>query len=168
MSHLLTEKLADKAIDMILPAITALMKNGTFKRSDLHIVVGYPGIPPGSMDKATWMAKGILWEHSIGDNDKWAAPFQDIARSKAELTWRHGMSTRLLQARKPYLLVPGDTIYFGSATIDEQGDLVVAASGVQPWYDEMISRWMLAALIGCCHNELQRLAADNNHFVPAT
>jgi hypothetical protein len=159
MSFLLTKTLVADAIDMVLPVIELCQQNGVFKRKDLHIVVSVPGIPPGSLSREEWMKKGILFEHSIGDSSMWEYPYDAIARSKCYLSWCHGMPTQILQTRAPWCLDEGDTIYYGSAVSD---GLVVAVSGVQPYYDQMISEMVLSACRALCIDAYTALVADSS------
>lgn len=158
MSHLLTREVAQQAVEFVLPAVMRLIEGKTFKRGDLHIVIAKVGLIPNSMAFTLWCEEGILYEHSIGDRGAWYLDFGHIARSKCYLSWRHGMSTQMLQARAPYLLELGDTVYYGSAVSDE---LVVACSGVQPYFDQMISSWVLEACRALCIQG--REALESNH-----
>lgn len=140
--HGLTRTICESALNRITPAIEYSI-GCDFKRGDFHVVVANPLISPGSLAKEEWMQTGIFFEMSYGDVSSWDAPFDDIARSKAYLSWQHQMPTQHLQSRCPYLLQSGDTVYYGSAVEDR---LVVAVSGFQPYFDAMVSEWMLSAI----------------------
>ena len=43
------------------------------------------------------------------------------------------MDSHLVQELRPYLRAPGDTVLWGSASVD---GITVAVSGANPWYDE--------------------------------
>lgn len=163
MSHLLTPDVAERAVAMVLPGVLALMVDGTFRQKDLHIVVARPGVSP-PLEQAQWDTRGILYEHSIGDTDAWTKPYAQIARSKCYLSWKHGLPTHVIQTRMPWLLEPGDTVFYGSAVSD---GLVVAASGVQAWFDQMVSEWVLAAIRAQCIGAYAQMTGSGNlMFVP--
>lgn len=147
MSHLLTQEVARQAVGFVLPALQPLIEGGTFKCGDLHIVIANPSVAAGSMTESQWYEGGILYEHSVGERSAWQFPFDKIARSKCHLSWRYVMPTQVLQALAPHLLNAGDTVYYGSAVRD---GLVVACSGVQPFYDQMVSAWVLEACRALC------------------
>jgi len=96
------------------------------KRCEGHIVVLVPEIT----DKG--VRPFVLYEHSIGEN--WPHQFDKIAMSKAFQLWedRNDGGTDI----KPHLLYTGDAPYWGG--VKREG-IVVACSGVQPYYDRMIA-----------------------------
>lgn len=142
MSGLLTRVEAAKAVEMVLPAVQALMGQDVLKRRHLHIVVLDPAFTPADIPVAVWQVKAILFEHSVGDRKEWKKPYDTFARSKAFLSWRYGLPTQAIQSRCPHLLEAGETVYYGSAISD---GLVVGVSGVQPYFDQMIASWVLEA-----------------------
>lgn len=97
---------------------------------------------------------GVLFTETIETNGKYEdAKYSRIAHAKAALTRRTGMSSREIQQRAPHLLQDGDVKWGGSVIRD---GLVVAFSGVQAVYDEMIADWMASAIIAICRNEMTR------------
>ena len=176
-SYLLTNELALRAIHIVLDNIfPKLVEDGTFKRPDLHMVVLDPvAIYGGSKPKEhthfdmDTMIGGpvsstiqwspllqddiILAEYSIGDPKKWEWDFKAIARSKAYQTRKYGMPNQLVVERMPWLLHGTDFPFWGSAYRD---GLVVAASGVQPWYDQMLSEMVASAAAALCINEMRK------------
>lgn len=159
--------LARKAFTFVLPSIERLMDSDEFSRRQLHIVIVNPLVLPVNMDSYTWGETAILLEHSIGTEAEWERDFRAIARSKARLSWLHQMPSQLIQQRAPYLASESDTTYFGSAVRD---GLVVAASGVQPHYDQMVSEWVLEALRAVAIHErslLKPTNLDNNGVIIA-
>lgn len=150
MSLLLDESTAKKAVEMVLPAIMRAIAALTFKRRHLHIVICDPAfLPSDATPEWQWRNNGIVYQHSLQDDDEWEHPYDTIALSKTYLSWRYGMPTQILQSRCPHLLTSGDTIYFGSAVCD---GLVVGVSGVQPWFDQMVAAWVLEACRALCIN----------------
>ena len=63
----------------------------------------------------------------------------------------------------PWLIQPGDTRYAGG--VIENG-LVVAASGLQDHFDEMISWLVLSTIQGLCRDEVSKIADDDPDFIP--
>jgi hypothetical protein len=80
----------------------------------------------------------------FGNRSKWEYEYEVVATSKMDITQRTGLSTREVQALYPTMLKTGDTIYFGSV-ISAAKDVVWSYSGVEAYYDEMFSKWGLAA-----------------------
>ena len=70
--------------------------------------------------------------------------YSNIAMAKASVTFKHRKPSSVVQQQYPYLYQEGDTKW-GGCTIDA-GGLIVALSGVQAVYDEMISEWMASAI----------------------
>ena len=132
------EELVEKAVDSVLPAVYAMMASGRLKRHNLHIVVLNPLVQPwnGTFEEA------ILFEKSLGNPYSWEHPYDKIARSKAEISWHTSLPSQMVQLRMPQHLVAGNTVYWGSAVLD---GIIVAASGVQPWFDQMIAGWIAEA-----------------------
>ncbi|MBI2195854.1 MAG: hypothetical protein HYU48_02310 [Candidatus Levybacteria bacterium] len=150
MSHLLTVELAKQAIDLVRPAISAVLGSGlTGGRPNLHLVILNPG------------TDRILHEESFGEEKRsWEYPFDEYARAKALLCQRTGIVGRTVQRDAPWLYEELDTRYVGG--VIENG-LVIAASGVQDHFDEMISWWILSAIQGLCRDAIA-LTADAPDF----
>ena len=64
-----------------------------------------------------------------------------FARAKARVSWRTGRDSHDVLTPAPHRLEPGDTLLWGSVCVD---GIVVAVSGMQPWYDEA-----LAGMVAC-------------------
>lgn len=128
--------IAIDAIELVKPAIMNLFERTC--RKELHIVVMDPTIKP-------WEAKfedSILVEHTIGTPAEWTAPFDELARKKAQQAWRDGMANINHQTIHPSALREGDILYFGSFVY---GNIVVGCSGVEPYFDMLISSWVALA-----------------------
>jgi len=152
-SKILTPDLASRAVDIVVPAILMTMKTGLAKRSDLHLVIGDPAfLSRDDISYEEWVAMGIAYERSLSDPSHWEYPYQEIARRKAYLSWRYQMPTQHLQSSCPYLLTAGDTIYYGSYYSD---GLPVAASGVEPYWDQMFASWTGESCRGLCIHAVQ-------------
>ncbi|MFZ2593979.1 MAG: hypothetical protein WAX38_04380 [Minisyncoccia bacterium] len=152
--HVLTKEMAEKAVELALPSIIAAMKNGSVKREAIHLVVAI---------RREGMVGGgeILFQHSINEA-LWEKPYGDIAKSKAGISLRTGLPTSLVQAERPDLLVWGDTVFYGSAV---RGGIVTAASGVEPWNDEMFSGWVADACVALCKGAHAAAVASGKIFL---
>ncbi len=129
MSALLTETMAMEAIDMTAAIVAEMRRREILASEDCHMVVLDP------------LTGEILAEKSFGDVAGWRLRFDEIARSKAAMTRRTGVASRDIQVRSPFLLQPGDTVWYGAAIAD---NLVVAVSGYKQEQDEAISEICLS------------------------
>lgn len=129
-SYFINRTAAEKAVQLVLPMITAAMDSrvsgeGRF----LYIVI----MKPGTSNATCSFEEAILYEHAVGDRDKWDADYAAFARAKAKVSWKTGLDGHLVQELKPHLLSEGDTVLWGGIVLD---DIVVGVSGADPWYDE--------------------------------
>ncbi len=161
ISHIFTEKVARRAVEFTLPSVQQLIGANILKRGDLHIVIAQP-LVPDNVKESFWYETGILYEHSLGDPKTWECDFKAIARSKCYLSWRYQMPTQMLQTRAPHLLNHDSTVYHGSAVSD---GLVVACSGVQAYFDQMVSGWVLEACRALCIQGREALGEGCDGFV---
>jgi len=156
------KELAVEALKILRPSIDELLKQA--KRQHIHIVVMNPQVKP-------WEAKfteAIAYEESITDGKKWEHPYDQIARSKAEQEWRDNNGTNLItQLLAPAMLRDGYTLFYGSWSHYGQ---IVSCSGVEPWYDTLISMWLSTTIQQLAQHELQcfRLANPKAIFLPKT
>lgn len=130
------ENLAAKAIQLVVNSLVrTAMDAKLVKREHLHIVVGKAD---GSTDGK------VLSELSMGDPQEWEFGYRGVAHSKFKITARTGLPTRLVQTCMAELAdEDGDTVYWGSA-ID--GGIIVACSGVEPFWDEAFSKAIAAVV----------------------
>ena len=164
MGDIFTREIAERAVHFVLPSIKKLMELGLLKRTHLHVVVSDMVHRSVIATEEDWNSSCILYEYSMGDRSAWELPFDKIARSKCYLSWRYGLPTQVLQTRCPHFLAEGDTIYYGSAARD---GLAVACSGVQPYFDGMISEWVLEAMRALCIERREELEkAHKKGFIP--
>lgn len=148
--HLLTPAMAAQAIDLAIPSIEKAFELRLTSRNDLFARLGLRNCP----DERSGMPDTVLAERSFGDRDAWAFPYDEIAVEKYYLSVRTGLDSRLVQLAHPLLLRRHDVIYWGSVVV---GDLVVACSGVQPWFDEAFARTIAAFCQALAENEQMRL-----------
>ncbi|SNS99194.1 hypothetical protein SAMN06265795_11154 [Noviherbaspirillum humi] len=129
-SYFLTPATAAKAVELALPMINAAMDSQVAGESGfLYIVIMKPGFTPANSS----FEDAILYEHAVGDREKWDADYGAFARAKARVAWKTGLDGHVVQELKPHLLQEGDTTLWGSIVLD---DIVVGVSGAHPWYDE--------------------------------
>lgn len=148
-SFFINRATAAKAVSMSLPMIEAAIQDQAVCGSGcLHIVIMDPARNPAN----SAFHDAILHEHSIGDRTRWDADYAGFARAKARVAWRTGMDGHMVQELRPYMLIAGDTILWGSITLD---GIVVSASGAHPWYDEAF-----AGTVAMC---LRAIAMANIH-----
>lgn len=137
----LNEQICATAWETILPAIEAAANNGTTNKLAGCIVV------------LDLRQDYRLFTRTIGtpdDNAKYSA----IANAKAQLSRKTGLPSSRVQQEFPYLFEVGDTKWGGSTVAP--GGLVVAFSGVQAVFDEMIAEWMASAIRAICRNEMNK------------
>lgn len=128
---------------MVFPSLAPLAGLGIINKYAGCIVV----LDPNSSEFAVLFSATI---NSAEDDQR----YMHIAMAKAEVSRRTGLSSSLVQTQYPHLYTEGDTKWGGS-TVDGVG-LVVAFSGVQAVYDEMISEWMASAIRALCRNEMTK------------
>jgi len=121
---------AAQAVRMVLPMIELAMARAEVGESGfLYIVVMDPTASPWrvSFDQA------VLYEHAVGDRERWDADYAAFARGKAEISWRTGLDGHSVRHIRPHLLRDGDAGVWGSVCVE---GIVVGVSGANPWYDE--------------------------------
>lgn len=136
---------AEEAVRLALPSIqAALQRPGVSGEGVLHIVI----VDPHARPRETTFESAVLYEHSVGDPASWGADYRSFARAKAELAWRRGCDTHVIQELRPHLLQHGDTLLWGGVCRD---GLVVGASGAHPWFDEAFAAIVAGFLTALAH-----------------
>jgi len=128
--------IAAASVALVKPAIEALFQRTN--RKELHIVIMNPNIKP-------WEAcfeDAILYQESIKTLETWELPFDDFARNKAKQAWREGVPNIVTQTQHPSSLRENDLPFYGSFVY---GNIVVACSGVEQWFDMLVSGWIALA-----------------------
>ena len=143
MKHL---EIAKQAVELVKPSIEELFKKTN--RKELHIVIMDPRLKPW---EATFH-EAVLYEESIR-NLPWEKPFDDFARSKAEQAWREQRANIVTQTQHPSSLREGDLPFYGSFVY---GNIVVACSGVEQWFDMLVSSWIALAFEQLTIHEFQK------------
>ncbi|MDO8686890.1 MAG: hypothetical protein Q7K11_01625 [Candidatus Berkelbacteria bacterium] len=150
-SYILNWELANWAVQIAESLIDEILDSQLAGgRSTIHIVILDPS------------DGNILYEETLGNLDKstWRHPYDDLARAKAQLCHRTGMVARTVVNDAPWLLEEGDTHYAGGAY---ENGLVVAASGLQDYLDEMISWVVLSVIQGLCRHAVSAIPDDPLH-----
>ncbi len=148
MYAILTYDLVNRAINMVRPAIEAVLGSELVDgRSDFHLTVD-------------WEA-GVC-EMAWGDSAKWPHPYHRYARSKAGICQRTGMDGRDVRNNAPYLLQIGDTRFVGGVSL--KGGIGIGASGLPDHFDEMFARMVGDAIQALCRDAIAKLPADVPDF----
>ncbi len=100
----------------------------------------------------------IIYEYSIGNKSNWEFPFDEIAQCKA-LQMYHGRNIPGNMNSQAHMLFEGDTPFFGA---HREGFLVAGFSGIQSYYDQMISKVALAAIVARAEHKKQIWLAKHN------
>lgn len=142
----LTKETANHIVNMLMFGIFDSMDD-VLKRKQLHIVILVPSVEDASADDyPDWpdypIKPAVLYEHSVGDKGSWPYPFDNIAKCKALQLWR-GQNTDGNTDSVAHLLFPDDTPFWGGV---KRHGLVVACSGVQPYFDQMFAGMIADAL----------------------
>ena len=145
----LTKTMAENAIGAAVDAAQSNRLGVYLKHNMCHVVilvpamndgggVGYPNYP---------IQPHLLAELGFGEKEKWPHDFSNIAQCKALQLWhnRNDGGTDV----KPHLLFSGDTPFWGGVKRD---GIVVACSGVQPWFDRMIAGMTADVCIALAYN----------------
>ena len=72
---------------------------------------------------------------------------------KARQVRKFGLPNQIVVERMPHLLKGHDTKFWGSALKD---GIVVAASGVEPWFDQLISEMVASVCQALCIDKMQK------------
>jgi|TARA_B110000208_G_C11754978_1_gene424867 hypothetical protein len=143
MTH---QAIAQQAIELVKPSIDKLFERTN--RKELHIVIMDPRIKPWESD----FNAAILYEESIRNTKVWEKPFDEFARNKANQAWREMQANMVSQTMHPSSLSDDDLPFYGSFVY---GNVVVACSGVEQWFDMLISGWIAVAFEQLMVHEFQ-------------
>ncbi|WP_086981761.1 hypothetical protein [Vibrio aphrogenes] len=146
------KEIAADAVALVSPAIEQLFERTN--RKELHIVVMNPQVKPWESS----FEEAILFEKSLGTPESWSIPFDQFARKKAQQAWRESTSNIQLQYLHPSALRKDDLLFYGSFVY---GNLVVACSGVEQWYDMLVSGWIAVAIEQLTIHEYQTQKIEN-------
>ena len=149
----LTKKIAQQAVEVAVYAVlrTAPLMHKV-KRYHCHIVILVPGMEDArEADYPDWpnypLQPVSLYERSIGDMGAWEHQYDNIARCKALQLWTDRNDDRTSPI--PHLLFSGDTPDWGGV---KRRGMVVTCSGVQPWFDKLISGIVADTIVALAHD----------------
>lgn len=155
----LEEEFATGAFTLVRPAIEALFKRngGPAKRDHMHVVMATRNGTGGDYH----------WWYSWKYDEPWEHPYDLIAEGKMVITDRTGLPSRAVQLVERHLLVLGDVKYWGSAI---RGPRMVSASGVQPYFDELISQMLLDTWCALAEHYIASLGerVPSSNFYPTS
>jgi len=97
-------------------------------------------------------------QQSLGQPEQWDKPYDELARQKARQAWRNRSPNIYQQLVHPSSLQEDDVLFMGTFVY---GDIVVACSGVQPWYDMLISGWIALTIEQLSMHEYQTIKQEN-------
>jgi hypothetical protein len=129
-----------RAWEILLPAIEKAATLEVTARLTGTVIVLDPTSP----------SHAILFTGDVGAPNPMTTEW---ATAKAAVALRTGMDTSRVRQDFPHLYKEGDIKWEGGVNRD---GLVVAFSGVQGYFDEMISEWMISAIRGICRDEMLR------------
>ncbi len=143
------EKLICSALDLLRPAISDLLLRKSGKKGFYWVV----------LDPKTGAVAVTGKYGEPDDRHDYAA----IALSKANQAWGSGLPNRLIP---PTALEPGDTPYYGSWVCE---GIACGVSGVEPWYDELLSMWLSTTTAEMAFVDLQIWKQQNPEadFLPS-
>lgn len=146
-------KHADNALLSIEPTIRHLLSR--FSRTSAHVVILDPTKP---YDPEAELPI-LLQRTFVRPPNEESALYQDLARNKANISWRERMSTRDIGENAPYLYRQGDTKFPGGVFFN---GAVAGVSGL-PWeYDDACGLSTIAFFWASVRREREDLMTSNN------
>jgi len=136
----ITANICATAWRVIVPAIEAAAEAGITNGLRGTVVV----LDPAKAEPT------VIYTAYLGEEDPKTLKY---ATAKAAVTLRTGLASSRVAQDYPYLYQPGDIKWPGAVI---RHGLVVAFSGVQGEFDEMISEWMVSAIRAITRDELNR------------
>lgn len=128
------------AWEMLLPAVERAAALGVTNGLKGTVIVLDPTSPE----------RGVLFTGHVGEPE---AKLLENATAKAAVTVRTGLDSSRVRQDFPHLYREGDIKWPGAILRD---GLVVAFSGVQGEFDEMICEWMVSAIRAICRDAMLR------------
>ena len=148
---IITKEMLETAWEVTREALETLHRNGFANNNNGHIVVLSP------------IDGTVIFEESI--NDDTPKKYLDFAYAKSQVSWREGKPSRVVQQEATFLYQDGDVKFGGSSVRD---GFVVAFSGVQSVYDEMLSEVFISAIVAMCRDEMTKpdgILADESSWI---
>ena len=158
MAILTPKYLALEQCKMAVSRALRLATGGRFRdklvREQCHVVILVPAVEGArTEDYPDWpdypVSPYALYERSFG-REFWESPYDEIAKRKAIQLWTGRNDGR--SGSMPHLLFSRDTPFRGG--VYREG-IVVASSGLQPWFDRMISGIVADVLIALARDAFE-------------
>jgi hypothetical protein len=173
----LSEQICSDAFDLVKPVIAVGSglgtESGSINKHAGSVVVLNPAIPYEPKYRQAF-ANGnfndlVLWERQVGNPRAYdLAKYTGIARAKAFTSYLTGLPSHQVQQQFPALYVPGMTKWGGSAVAGSGPmRLIVAFSGVQWNFDQMISEMMISAIQALCHEQMREVMESDEPMITA-
>jgi hypothetical protein len=170
-----TDEICDEAWSIVSPAVKSAARRGITNKDAGHVLVLNPSIPyepkyHNALEKeGARFGELVLWDHSFGDSDSHdLGKYADIALRKAFVSFLTGLPSHLVQQQFPALYVPDMTKWGGSDVVGPGPlRLITAFSGVEWFFDQMISQMMNSAIMAICHREVRELMASDEAVIRA-
>lgn len=145
----ISDRLCEDAWSLLYPTLREAADTGVTNKFAGCIVVldpraTYRGQP--TVEDVVLYTSSIHMPEPDDANDKYVR----IAMAKAYVTFKHRMPSAVVQQRYPYLYEDGDTKWGGSTITP--GGLIVAFSGVQAHFDEMIAEMLASIITALCRD----------------
>ena len=165
--------ICDIAFRMVFPTIKQAADMGIANKLAGSLIVLNPAIPyepkyRNAIVDDTFGAL-VLWATDFGNEDEHDIPkYERIASAKAYTSYLTGLPSHLVQQQYPSLYTPDMTKWGGSAVAGVGPmRLIVAFSGVQWNFDQMISEMMISAIQALCHEEMRAVMDDPEPLILA-
>ncbi len=148
----LTQEICKKAVETVTEMVFQTMP---VNKKECHITVKIP------MEVDNQKKYAFFYSRSFG-RKQWKRDYQSIANSKAKQIAFGLNSGGSEQITPAHLILEGETPYWGGCKID---DIIVACSGLQPWFDQMISRQVAAMIIALARENYETYLSEKNEKV---
>ena len=134
LHHQIDPELARHALAFMAPLMERAVSDSAIGQSGvLYVVVMHPGRPAGRFK----FEDAILYEEAYGKpRNEWDADYADYARKKARVSWSSGARSGDPHTVPRWLDLGQATALPGGMVVE---DTVVAASGANPVYDEVLA-----------------------------
>lgn len=149
MSVLLTRSDVEGVVRALRPSIELFLERFA-KRQDLAILV---------LDPASANEPVPLYSLNLGNPDDWEYNYEYYAAGKAAVCLREKCDSDRVKSERPFRYQPGDPPYAGGVYVE---GLVVACSGVEGYFDQMIAHWIAAGCRAIATHRFQKEVIDQD------
>lgn len=158
----LTDELVERCYDECVALVKSLIASGkTEGRTGLQIFIA-DRTEPLDTEFERLGGGAVFADFFVGVSDR-AVFFRDVAESKLRMSHRTGKSAYDIRLCER---LPGETRYYGSVVL---GNIVVAASGFQAYYDERVCGQIAYLIQGEMKSDAHAFEADSeNRWIPGS